>query len=479
MKNQPSDSQLIVKNISFLYNGEIINQILTLILIVFISRELGDVGLGKYSFAFSFASIFLLLADFGLPTLITKDIAKNRKLTEQYLSKTLTLKFFLNFITLLITVLVIFILKKDKETILLVALAGVAMFFYNFGGIFRSVFQAYEVMKYEVISKAVERIIAAGLGIYLLLKGYGILSLFLTLILSNLVYYVILQILTSKKILPIKIAFDWQNWKQTIKDSFPFWLTLIFVSFYIRIDTIMLGFMKDYAQTGWYNAAYKIIDVFTRMLYLPIIALFPALAKSHKISIAKTKNLYEKSFYYMIVFALPIVTGLFILSKKIILLVYGSQFSNSVIALQILGFSLFFTALNFLMGFLLNSIDKQKLFTITTGIATAINIILNLILIPLYGYKGAGFATVISEIVNFSLLFYFTSKNNFSINILKLLVKPLTADLIMILVLFYFINLNVIMLVAMGALVYLAAMFLIRGLGKEEINLAKSLMSKS
>ena len=170
MKNKSSEGQLIAKNISFLYNGEIINQLLTLILIVVISRQLGDVGLGKYSFAFSFASIFLLLADFGLPTLITKEVAKDRKSAQHHLSKTLTLKFFLNLLTLLITVLVIFILKKDTETIVLVALAGIVMFFYNFGGVFRSVVQAYESMKYEVISKAIERIIAAGLVIYLLLK---------------------------------------------------------------------------------------------------------------------------------------------------------------------------------------------------------------------------------------------------------------------------------------------------------------------
>jgi len=475
MEGKPSDSQLIIKNISFLYNGEIINQILTLILIVFISRELGDVGLGMYSFAFSFASIFLLLADFGLPTLITKDIAKNRKLTQQHLSSTLTLKFFLNFLTLFITILFIFILKKDKETVILVALAGIAMFFYNFGGVFRSVIQAYEVMKYEVISKAIERIIAAGLGIYLLLKGYGILSLFLTLIISNIIYYLVLHLFVYKKILSPQISFGWGVWKQTIKDSFPFWLTLIFVSFYVRIDTIMLGFMKDYAQTGWYNAAYKIIDVFTRVMYLPIIALFPALAKSHKFSIPKTKALYEKSFYYMIVFAIPIVTGLLILSKKIILLVYGSQFGNSVIALQILGFSLFFTSLNFLMGYLLNSIDKQKLFAITTGVSTVVNIILNLILIPSYGYKGAGFATVASEILNFTMLFYFTSKNNFSVNIVKLLAKPVIASIIMILILYYLISLNVILLAVIGAVSYLAVMFLIKGLGKEEVNFIRKI----
>src|SRR3989344_6671544 len=122
-----SDSKTIVKNIGFLYNGEIIGQILTLILVIVISRQLGDVGLGKYSFAFSFAAIFLLFADFGLPTLITKEVAKNRKLAEEHLSKTFTLKLFLNFITFLITVLVIFVSKKDTETIVLVALAAVAM----------------------------------------------------------------------------------------------------------------------------------------------------------------------------------------------------------------------------------------------------------------------------------------------------------------------------------------------------------------
>lgn len=470
-----SDTKTIVKNIGFLYNGEIIGQILTLALIIVISRQLGDVGLGKYSFAFSFAAIFLLLADFGLPTLITKEVAKNRKSAEEHLTKTFTLKFILNFLTLLITVMAIAVSKKETETVLLVLIAGIAMFFYNFAGIFRSILQAYEIMKYEVIAKIVERVIATFIGIYLLLNGYGIFSLFLTLLLSNFVYYIFLHYFASKKIIGISISFDLQSWRRTIKDSFPFWLTLIFVSFYVRIDTVMLGFMKDYASTGWYNAAYRIIDVFVRILFLPIIAVFPALSKFHKTSIDKTKLLYEKSFYYMLVLSMPIVTGLFILSRKIILTVYGSQFVNSIIALQILAFALFFTSLNYLMGYLLNSIDKQKLFTITTGTATILNILLNFILIPIYGYIGAGITTVISELVNFSMLFYFTRKNNFSINILKLILKPTLAAISMAAVVYsllaYF---NVVVLVLIGAAVYFAMMFAIKGIGKEEVNLIKS-----
>ena len=468
-------SQLIVKNIGFLFNGEIIGQMLTLALVIVISRELGDVGLGKYSFAFSFASIFLLLADFGLPTLITKDVAKNKNLAKGHLTKTFTLKMILNILTLFITLAAILISKKDNETFLLVLLAAIAMCFYNFGGIFRSIFQAYEVMKFEVISKTIERIIAAGIGIFLLLKGYGIFALFWALVLSNAVYYILLHTFNSKKIIPTGISFDLAYWKKVIKDSFPFWLTLIFVSFYVRIDTIMLGFMKDYAVTGWYNAAYRIIDVCVRMLFLPIIAVFPAFSKFHRISIEKTKLLYEKSFYYMLVFSIPVVAGIVVLAQKIILTIYGSQFVNSIIALQILGFALFFTSLNYLMGYLLNSIEKGKMFTITTGVSTILNVTLNLILIPSYSYIGAGFATVTSEIVNFSMLYYFTRKSDFKLNIFKLILKPMIAALIMSISVFYLKSYsNIAVLAASGAVIYFAVLFLIKGIGKEEINLVKS-----
>jgi O-antigen/teichoic acid export membrane protein len=470
--------KLLVKNIGSLYAGEVINQVLTLVLIIFISRHLGDVGLGKYSFAFSFVALFLLLADFGLPTLITKEVARNSKLSQLHLSKTFTLKFLLNLLTLLVTLIAIAVLRKDTETIMLVILASIAMFFYNFAGVFRSIFQASELMKYEVISKIAERSVAAVFGIYLLMKGYGVFALFIVLIASNAVYYLIMHILISKKFSKVRLSIDAAYWKRAIKQSLPFWLTLIFVSIYFRIDTIMLGFMKGYAATGLYNAAYKIIEVFIKIPFLLIIAVFPAMTKLYNVSAEKTKMIYEKSYYYMLVLAVPVSAGLIIFSDKIIIAVYGSQFVDSIIALQILSISLFFAFINYLMGYLLNSIDKQKLFTLTTGISTGFNIILNLFLIPRYSYIGAGIATVISEIINFGMLYYFTHKNRFGVNIFKLCAKPLIATLMMIFILRYFSNFSIITISILGALIYFLCMLLLKGLGKEEFELVKSFITK-
>ena len=473
-----STAESITKNVASLYIGEIISQILTFFLVIAIARYLGDAGLGKYSFVFSFVALFLILADMGLPTLITKEVAKNKALTKAHLTKTFTLKILLNIVTFFITIAAIWFSRKDTETILLVTLAGIAMFFYNLAGMYRAIFQAYELMKYEASSRVIERFIAAGLGIFLFYRGYGIVSLFLVLIFSNIVYYFMLYILTKTKISEVSLAIDVESWKQNLKESMPFWITTVFISIYFRIDTIMLGFMKGFAVTGWYNAALKIIEVITRIPFLLIVAVFPALAKFHRLSYDKTKLLYEKSFYYMILLALPIATGLILLADRVILHIYSSEFTNSVIALQILAASLIFIFVNYLMGYLLNAIDRQKLFTLTSGITTIFNILLNVILIPKYSYIGAAVATLISEILSFSMIYYLTSKNKFSINLAKIVAKPIIANIAMIGFVIYLKNLHLILIISISAIIYFLVILAIKGIGKEEINLLQSLTQK-
>ena len=298
------------------------------------------------------------------------------------------------------------------------------------------------------------------------------------LIFSNIVYYFMLYILTKTKISEVSLAIDVESWKQNLKESMPFWITTVFISIYFRIDTIMLGFMKGFAVTGWYNAALKIIEVITRIPFLLIVAVFPALAKFHRLSYDKTKLLYEKSFYYMILLALPIATGLILLADRVILHIYSSEFTNSVIALQILAASLIFIFVNYLMGYLLNAIDRQKLFTLTSGITTIFNILLNVILIPKYSYIGAAVATLISEILSFSMLYYLTSKNKFSINLAKIVAKPIIANIAMIGFVIYLKNLHLILIISISAIIYFLVILAIKGIGKEEINLLQSLTQK-
>ena len=176
----------------------------------------------------------------------------------------------------------------------------------------------------------------------------------------------------------------------------------------------------------------------------------------------------------MVILALPVATGLTMLADRVIIYVYSSAFSNSIIALQILAASLIFAFVSYLMGYLLNAIDKQRLFTFSIITTTILNVILNLILIPKYSYIGASFATLISEIVGFFMLYYFTYKNKFRINLAKIVFKPLIANTVMVGLIIYLKNLHLLLVVGISAIAYFLVLFLIKGIGRDEINLLKS-----
>ena len=168
-----------------------------------------------------------------------------------------------------------------------------------------------------------------------------------------------------------------------------------------------------------------------------------------------------------------------LLADRIILLVYKQGFINSIPALQILIWAEVFVFINYLMGFLLNSINKAKLFTFSTGICVLISIMLNFILISLYSYKGAAFATVATEVINFGLLFYFTAKNGYRLPLAVLVYKPVIAGLVMGVFIIYMSGLHILLLVSIAAAIYFAALSFMKGIEKEEIELVKGIFRLS
>ncbi len=474
-----SKSRLVVKNTAFLAFGELLSRLLSLLLIVFIAKYLGDIGLGKYSFIFAFVGIFSIFSDFGANVYMTHKISQDQNLVKEYLGKIFVFKLILGAIASLIPVIAIILTKQSLEIKIGILLAGFNMFIYYIAFPFRSVVNAFEMQKYHSLYLITERFIAISLGIFVLYKGYGLLALISVLIISNISSFLILYKLVSKNIIRLYPRLDLDFIKSFLKKSYPFWLTSVFMTVYFKIDTIMLSFLKDYSATGLYNASYRIIEA---LLFIPsvfISVLFPLMSRFYKNDKNLLNILYEKAFYYLILLALPLGMGTMILADRIILFIYKQTFINSVFALKILIWALVLMFVNYLMGYLLNSIEKQMLFTYTAGIGVILNITLNLILIPLYSFTGAAIATVVTELSNFILLYYFTLKNGFSINIFKSIFKPLIATLFMgVLIVFYIKNFHLLFAIPLSMLFYFLALFLIGGIKKDEKNILISYLKR-
>jgi O-antigen/teichoic acid export membrane protein len=173
----------------------------------------------------------------------------------------------------------------------------------------------------------------------------------------------------------------------------------------------------------------------------------------------------------------PLGVGITLLSQNIILLIYGKQYENSIIALQILIWSGIFTFLYTAYAQLLLSIGKQTTLTKITGFCMILNVLLNLLLIPKFSYIGASFVTVVTE---FTLLsFIFTIANNMGYVTFKQLkdtIKVIFASLIMGIFIFLFSELTLSILVPLSGIIYFGILFFIKTFDKEDLLLIKNFL---
>jgi O-antigen/teichoic acid export membrane protein len=185
---------------------------------------------------------------------------------------------------------------------------------------------------------------------------------------------------------------------------------------------------------------------------------------------------FEKSFKYLTILAVPIGVGTTLLGQRLILLIFGAEYVSSIIALQILVWSVVFIFMGAAFGNLLNSLNRQRTITKITGIGAASNVVLNLVLIPDYSLVGASIATVATEFLAFALLFSTALKIGYGIpkkEFASIIVKVLISSALMGIFIMYFRNLTLLALLPLATILYFVVLYAIRGINREDIDLAR------
>ncbi|HEC92201.1 MAG TPA: flippase [Candidatus Atribacteria bacterium] len=469
-------AKTIAKNTLVLMVANVMEKGLALVLAVFIARFLGDVGFGRYAFAFSFVLIFSVFSDLGLGTLTTREVARDKSKTNEYLSNIFFLKVAMSSICFFIIVLSINLLNYPYTTRLAVYIAGASVILNSLADFFRSIFRAYEVMEYEALTKIIRRTIVVGLGLGVLFFRQGLIELMCVFLIGAIFDIFLCYMIVLKKIITPKLKISVVFWRGAIKTALPLGLTAIFMSLYFRFDTVMLSIIKGDAAVGWYNVSYKIIEALMSVPSLFMISVFPVLSRFYITSKQSLKNTYERSFKLLFLLAFPMGIGTTILAERLIISIFSEEYFNSIVVLKIQIWAFLFISLNILLINVINSIDKQKYNTYITATCLIANIILNIILIPKWSYIGAGIASLITHGINFIFAYYFMSKFLYRIPLLKLVAKPVISGISMGIFIYCFRDINLFILVLVGAIVYFAILICIGGVSKDDINLIKKII---
>jgi len=230
--------------------------------------------------------------------------------------------------------------------------------------------------------------------------------------------------------------------------------------------------MKGDEVVGWYNVAYRVILVLILIPNTYFESVFPVMSRFFISSQESLKIVYEKSIKYMVILAVPIGVGTTLLAGQGIMLVFGTEYSNSVIALQILVWSAVFIFISGVFAQLFNSLNKQIVVTKVTGVCALLNVVLNLVLIPKYSYIGASIATTATEFVALAIIFIWSMRIGYSSsvkNMINIIAKALIASAVMGVFIYYLRNyLPLWGLVPLSALLYFIAIYIIRGVDSED-----------
>ncbi|MEI6046059.1 MAG: flippase, partial [Chloroflexota bacterium] len=458
---------------------------------LFSLRLLGPEGNGRYTIAGTTWLILATLTDFGLETLVTREVARERSFENAnrlYWTMLLT-RFGLAVLSFPVALLWVggFSLTgnmaEDTGWAIIVLMVGFLPS--SVSSAMTALFRGYEKYEFLAAIQVLTAIIRVPLGLGALLVGWGVVGLAGSAVVVNFITALALASLFRREIFQphFKGAFDFKLVRTLLLLSYPLVLNSLLNNILFKSDALLLGAMRSDSEVGLYNSAYKFIDA---LLIIPsafTLALFPVLASYATTAQAELKRAFVEGVRILLLIGLPISAGTVFVAYDLIGALGGSRFlPGGAICLQILIWFLPFSYINGLTQYVLIALNKQRWITLAFVVTAVTNIGLNLIFIPFFGYFAACVMTIVSELIMLVFFGWPVWKELGHLPFWKISWRPLLASGLMLLGL---LGLTVglgfnhfFLTVPLGGLIYLSLLLLTRTFTPTDLHMIKKIISR-
>lgn len=392
-----------------------------------IARICGTDFFGQYSYILSFFAIFVAIADFGMTSVLGKDIAQIRSSPRLYWGNFLLLRVCLNILVIISSIITAYYIRNDLFLILLIGSLALPFLASRF---FEPVFQVFQhpwYSAYASIFYGVCHLVL--LAIAFLFKDK--LSLFIFAYISANAAYTLMALYLSQKSIKPLFHFNKPIVKNILKLALPLGFSSLFVMIGGRIGILMLaGMQSDYA-VGIYSAAYKFLELLTFVAAMVTAPLIPIFAEKAKQSIKSLRDISSDFVEILAVLVLPVGIICFSISKEIILFVYGNSLLPAADVFNILIWVSVIIFYSLFISSIVVSIGVTNFAYWLGASAAVLSIVLNYVLIPKYSYIGSAWTALLCEVFLAGTVIFYAVHHIGNIFRWKTWVKILGLNLIM------------------------------------------------
>lgn len=385
----------------------IMNAILTmssfifpLITFPYVSRILMPSGVGKVNFATSVINYFSMIAQLGIPTYGIRACARVRDDREK-LTRTAHELLFINIVMSIISYLGLFIalltVPRLQSERLLYVIVSFTIILTTIG--MEWIYKALEQYTYITVRSLIFKFISV-VAMLLLIHSksdyllYGAISIFAASA-SN-----IFNFINVHKYIGLRPVGNY-NVRQHLKPVMIFFSMSVATTVYTNLDTVMLGFMKNDAEVGYYTAAVKIKNILVSIVTSLGTVLLPrASYYIQKGEIDQFKFLSKKALNFVCLLATPLVIYFILYAKQGIFLLSGKAYGPAVLPMQLIMFTVLFIGMSNITGIQILvplGYERIVLYSVISGAIT--DLVINFILIPELASSGAAIGTLVAEAV--------------------------------------------------------------------------------
>lgn len=404
---------------NIIYQGlyQLIRTLTPLITIPIISRAFGPTGVGIASFSFNIVQYFLMIASVGIQLYFNRIIAQSvdnkQQLSQQFWDIFIS-KLLLSVTVLFIYIATITLLIDDYYIIFLlqgIYIIGAALDISWF-------YAGTEKFKIPSLSNIVASGIVLGV-VVIFVKDQSDLSLYVfTIAIVTVLNQIPLFIYLKRYI--IFVSINWRQVWQIFRSSLAYLLPNGQLNLYTSISCVVLGVLGTYQQVGIFSNAFNILTVAIIMINTFDLVMIPRITKmSTHPSHSLTKTLAD-NMNIQLMLTIPMVFGLIAIMPSFYLWFFGDAFASTVPLMTILAILVLIIPLNMLISrqYLL-IVNKIRLYNASITIGAAINILLCLILIYLFGIYGAAIARLVTEFILLIWRFIDITQINVKLNVLS------------------------------------------------------------
>ncbi len=375
------------------------------------TRALGPSVYGELATANVMLFFVVQIVDAGLSTAIVRDIAREPESAERAVGASVALRVVVSLCFLAVGLAATFVLPLAGGVRLAVAIGSLGAFFTAVNLSLLPVLQARLRIHWSVAATVVGRAVTLGLTLAFIALGFG---------LAGVVWASVLGLgvtlagtyLAVRRVVRVRPRIDRAYWLRLLRASIVLSAAVVIGLIYFRIDLFLLALLRPSREVGLYGVAYKFVELSTLVNTAFVATFFPTITRFLQTRDPRTRSFLQSSFDVTLAAALPAVVVGITVAPQLVVLAAGSKFEAGAGALQLLAPYLLLTFPSSLFLYVLIASGREKLLLEIVTAVLVLNVVLNLVFIPSYGYKAAAVTSVASELCVLLALGYAVRRTN-------------------------------------------------------------------